>query len=143
MSSSYLPNKHDSKQLNSHFKFVSLVCIANCPEESSWGVGDCLKKLDSLPESCSAFIKLHDACKSEIETTCDGKEYTADVVPCLTEWNQITLSDSCQSALPQKVSKRDVDRRCWTFHVDDVEVRPSKIRSTYPCDAPVRPAGKP
>lgn len=80
---------------------------ANCPEESSWGVGDCLKKLDSLPESCSAFIKLHDACKSEIETTCDGKEYTADVVPCLTEWNQITLSDSCQSALPQKVSKSD------------------------------------
>lgn len=75
---------------------------AHCPEESSWGVGDCLKKLESLSQDCSEFVKLHDECKSEIDSTCSGKEYTADVLPCLTEWNQISLSTSCQKALPQK-----------------------------------------
>ncbi len=75
---------------------------AHCPEESSWGVGDCLRKLDSIHEECDNFIKLHEKCKTEIEQTCNGKEYTADVVPCLTEWNDISLSDGCVEALPKK-----------------------------------------
>ncbi len=89
-------------QISPHLPLPVLHLPAHCPEESSWGVGDCLKKLDSLPQECSEFIKLHDECKIEIDSTCSGKEYTADVVPCLTEWNQIDLSDSCQKALPQK-----------------------------------------
>ncbi len=36
-----------------------------CPEETGWGVGDCLKKVDqtTLSTECVSFINLHDTCK--------------------------------------------------------------------------------
>jgi len=51
---------------------------AHCPEESGWDVGDCLSKLDvSLQgEKCHDFITLHEACRTEIDEHCVGKEYT-------------------------------------------------------------------
>ena len=53
-----------------------------CPEESSYGVGDCLKKagIDKLSEGCINYIQLHDACRSDIDTHCPGKEFTGDAL---------------------------------------------------------------
>jgi hypothetical protein len=35
----------------------------NCPEESGWDVGNCLKKTGNLDPVCESFIALHDICK--------------------------------------------------------------------------------
>lgn len=36
-----------------------------CPEESGWGVGECLNKLEKekLNNECVSFISLHEICK--------------------------------------------------------------------------------
>ena len=83
----------------------------HCPTESSWGVGDCLKKLseDLLDGSCANFVTIHDACKSDIETHCNGKEYTGDLLVCLSEWTRPEqLSDICIKSLPAKEVKERV-----------------------------------
>lgn len=51
-----------------------------CPEESGFGVGDCLKTQnpDLLSDNCKAFIAMNDACKDDILKHCPGKEYTGD-----------------------------------------------------------------
>lgn len=78
-----------------------------CPEESGWGVGDCLKKHESeLSSACSGFVALQDICKDDIIAHCPGKEYTGDVIVCLSEWTSPDLlSDNCKSAIPKKVVK--------------------------------------
>jgi len=55
----------------------------HCPTEGGYAVGACLKKHQSaLSKSCSDFIALHDACKSDIDAHCGGKEYTNDLQVC-------------------------------------------------------------
>jgi hypothetical protein len=53
-----------------------------CPEESGYGVGECLKKqnLELLTEDCINYIQLHDACKEDINKHCAGKEFTGDAL---------------------------------------------------------------
>jgi hypothetical protein len=83
----------------------------HCPDESSWGVGDCLKKLsnDLLDKSCADFVALHDACKSDIDLHCNGKEYTGDLFVCLSEWTKPEqLSELCIKSLPAKEVKERV-----------------------------------
>lgn len=59
-----------------------------CPSESGWAVGDCLKKvgIQKLSKECASFIKLQDVCKADIDAYCGGKEYSGDLLVCLTEW---------------------------------------------------------
>ena len=53
-----------------------------CPEESGYGVGDCLKQqnLELISEGCINYIQMHDICKDDINTHCPGKEYTGDAL---------------------------------------------------------------
>ena len=64
-----------------------------CPSESGWGVGECLKKVGvgKLSKECSAFIKLQEVCKSDIDAHCSGKEYSGDLLVCLTEWVSVLI----------------------------------------------------
>ena len=80
-----------------------------CPEATGWGVGDCLRaKKPDLSADCSAFIELQDTCKVDIDTHCTGKEYTGDVLPCLTEWTKPdVVSPTCLAALPKKQEKKE------------------------------------
>jgi hypothetical protein len=65
----------------------------HCPEASGYEVGDCLKKLDSseLSAECKSYITLHDACREDIAAHCAGKEFTGDLLVCLTEWTNPDL----------------------------------------------------
>mmetsp|Transcript_32079 Transcript_32079/g.46237 ORF Transcript_32079/g.46237 Transcript_32079/m.46237 type:complete len:136 (+) Transcript_32079:3-410(+) len=80
-----------------------------CPSASSWEVGDCLKQLQPPPsDSCLSFVKMHDDCKTDIETHCLGKEYTGDIVVCLTEWTKPeNLSSTCLESLPKPAAKKE------------------------------------
>jgi len=83
---------------------------AHCPEESGWDVGTCLSKLDTSlqGEKCHDFITLHNVCRVEIDTHCEGKEYTGDVLPCLTEWTSADLiSSECKALFPVKPPKAE------------------------------------
>jgi len=78
---------------------------AHCPEATGWGVGDCLKQ-QSVGDACAGFIKVHDACKGDIDSLCVGMEYTGEALPCLTERVKPSdLSASCLEALPKKENK--------------------------------------
>ncbi len=83
---------------------------AFCAEESGWAVGTCLKaQAAELPGDCKAFIGVHDSCEKEINEHCAGKEYSGDLLPCLTEWtSQALLADDCKAALPKKEAKEKV-----------------------------------
>jgi hypothetical protein len=64
-----------------------------------------LKRLDSsdISAGCTGYIAILDACRSDIDTHCSGKEYTSDAIVCLTEWTKgVTLSEACSAALPKK-----------------------------------------
>ena len=77
----------------------------NCPEESGWSVGSCLKQVDQslLSEKCLEFIKLHDVCENDIKSHCAGNVYTGDLLPCLTEWTKPEIvSEDCKEAFPKK-----------------------------------------
>merc|ERR1719453_697385 len=79
---------------------------ANCPEESGWAVGECLRKTE-VSAACSSFIEMHDACKDDIEKHCIGKEYTGDLLVCLSEWTKpADLSEGCLNVLPKKEEKK-------------------------------------
>ena len=83
----------------------------HCPSASSWGVGTCLSALgdDVLPADCKNFISVHEACRSDIDTHCTGKEYTSDLMVCLSEWTKPdSLSEECSAALPKKELKERV-----------------------------------
>lgn len=81
---------------------------AHCPEEIGWPVGDCLKKQAGLSSACNDFISLQDRCKADIDKFCIGKEYTGDLIPCLTEWTKpADLSAECVAALPSKEQKAE------------------------------------
>jgi hypothetical protein len=80
----------------------------NCPESSGFEVGDCLKKLEpsSLSKECLNYIDLHETCKQDIVKFCLGKEYTGDLLVCLSEWTAPQLlTAECLSALPKKEKK--------------------------------------
>lgn len=84
---------------------------ANCPEASGWEVGTCLKAVDqtALSAECVKYVNLHDSCRSDIESHCTGKEFTGDLLVCLTEWTKPdVLSAECKSALPSKEKKEKV-----------------------------------
>ena len=59
-----------------------------CPSESGWAVGDCLRKvgIEKLSKECASFIKLQEVCRADIDAYCGGKEYSGDLLVCLTEW---------------------------------------------------------
>mmetsp|Transcript_39480 Transcript_39480/g.40231 ORF Transcript_39480/g.40231 Transcript_39480/m.40231 type:complete len:155 (+) Transcript_39480:55-519(+) len=81
-----------------------------CPEDSGWGVGECLKKVDksSLSPACIAHIALHDACKNDIEKRCNENAYTDYLTVCLTEWTQAAdLSPECAAMVPKKEKKEE------------------------------------
>lgn len=79
-----------------------------CPEEIGWPVGDCLRKHTDLPSACTQFIALQETCKADIDKFCLGKEYTGDLMPCLTEWTKPTeLSPECLAVLPKKEPKKE------------------------------------
>lgn len=86
-----------------------------CPEESGWDVGNCLKKRineDIITKECQSFISLHDACKDDIDLHCNGKEYTGDLLPCLTEWiNPEIISEQCKELFPPKAEKKDKSKQ--------------------------------
>lgn len=74
-----------------------------CPEASGFEVGECLKKQADLPEACTKYITINDVCKADIEAHCTGKEYTGDLIVCLSEWTKPDLiSDACKEVLPKK-----------------------------------------
>ena len=78
---------------------------AFCPEEAGWGVQSCLKKVDAadLTSECAQYVAIHDACEADIKEHCAGKEFTGDLLPCLTEWTKpADLSEGCASSLPKK-----------------------------------------
>ena len=85
----------------SRFVYLSL--------ESGWGVGECLlKHKASLSKGCSDFIDLQSICKNDIEKNCNGKEYTGDLLVCLTEWTKPdSLSPACSEKLPKKEVKEE------------------------------------
>ena len=59
----------------------------HCPAESGWGVETCLLKVkSSLSKPCLDLIELQQTCKDDIDKHCGGKEYTGDLLVCLTEW---------------------------------------------------------
>ena len=77
----------------------------HCPEASGFEVGDCLKKYE-LSEKCKTYVDLHDACKEDIVNHCTAKEFTGDLLVCLTEWTSPDkISDSCKEKLPKKEVK--------------------------------------
>ena len=48
-------------------------------------------------------MELHDACKEDIVNHCTAKEYTGDLLVCLTEWTSPDkISDACKEKLPKK-----------------------------------------
>jgi hypothetical protein len=80
------------------FLFLTAICVVSaqipcdaaygqfCPEETGFGVGDCLLKqnLEALGEPCINFIQLHNTCKEDLLKHCPGKEYTGDALGKLT-----------------------------------------------------------
>jgi Cysteine rich repeat len=85
---------HDIRKVKFLISFCFLIYLDGefCPAESGWAVGECLKKVDSkLSKECSAFIKLQDVCKKDIEAHCAGKEYSGDLLVCLSEWVRIVI----------------------------------------------------
>ena len=118
----------------------------HCPEESGWGVGECLKKLgpESIEGGCSEYIRMMDECRPDIDAHCSGKEYTSDALVCLTEWiKDVTLSDACVNALPEKKEshktreadklgsdakrKADQRRRCVSYPFSNTQPLPLHI----------------
>ena len=85
------------------------ICVFLLLQESGWGVGDCLlKQKASLSKACIDFIDLQSICKDDIEKNCNGKEYTGDLLVCLTEWTKPdSLSAACTDKLPKKEAKEE------------------------------------
>lgn len=81
---------------------------AYCPEESGYSVGDCLKRVASedpsaVSKECIDYIGIHETCREDIDTHCSGKEYTGDLLACLSEWTKPDqLSSTCLTSLPKK-----------------------------------------
>ena len=80
-----------------------------CPDKAGLDVGVCLKESgQTLSESCKSYISLHETCSEDIEcvlhmpyrmcfcvanyfqsrANCKGKEYTGDLIVCLSEWTK-------------------------------------------------------
>ncbi len=103
---------------NSALKVCKLTAIHFCcyekliPTASGWNVGDCLKEHQAdLPAPCVSFINVMDECKDDINNSCNGKEYTGEVLSCLTEWTPAeSLSQKCTKAIelsrPPKLEKK-------------------------------------
>ena len=67
-----------------------------------------MKHTASLSKGCSDFIDLQSICKSDIEKNCNGKEYTGDLLVCLTEWTKPdSLTPACSEKLPKKEVKEE------------------------------------
>ena len=82
----------------------------HCPTvEAGWAVETCLLKVkSSLSKPCLEFIELQQTCKEDINKHCGGKEYTGDLLVCLTEWTKPeNLSDVCRDKLPKKEEKAE------------------------------------
>lgn len=80
-----------------------------CPEAQGWAVETCLKEhMEKLSSDCINFINMSDTCKSDISKHCKDKQYTGDLLSCLTEWTKPEdLTDACKEALPKKASKKE------------------------------------
>jgi hypothetical protein len=82
----------------------------HCPSEGGWAVGTCLKGIEGgVSSDCQAFINMQDACKDDIDTHCAGKEYTGDLLVCLSEWTKPDeLTSACLESIPKKEQKARV-----------------------------------
>lgn len=83
-----------------------------CPEESGIAVGECLQKdqeiYGTLSDECKKYIEIHSICKDDISNHCTGKEFTDDLLVCLTEWTKPeSLSSTCLDTLPKKAEKTE------------------------------------
>jgi hypothetical protein len=84
---------------------------AHCPEHISWAVGDCVKNHEYSDE-CGAFMAMSDTCHADIDKHCTGKEYTGELITCLTEHTKPEdLSEECIAALPKKEAKKEKRKR--------------------------------
>ena len=81
----------------------------HCPESSSWSVGDCLKAVpsySSFPQTCQSYVSVLDACRSDVDARCVGKEYTGEVMQCLTAWTKPEdLSPACAEGVKAGMDK--------------------------------------
>jgi len=79
----------------------------HCPDKSGWEVGECLKG-KTISEACESFIAMQEACRVDIDTHCNGKEFTGDCLSCLNEWTKPELlSPACLAKMPPKVVKKE------------------------------------
>ena len=60
-----------------------------------------------INESCLNHIKLHDACRNDIEKRCPQNPFTDYVTVCLTEWAGDVLEKDCADAIPKKEAKKE------------------------------------
>ncbi|KAJ1460813.1 hypothetical protein M885DRAFT_508251 [Pelagophyceae sp. CCMP2097] len=88
-----------------------------CPFDGGASLGICLRnpaKHEAPAEisvECTAFLALHDACKTEFASgTCGGAAYTDDALVCLESWlKPADVTAGCQAALPKKEEKVEVE----------------------------------
>mmetsp|Transcript_16560 Transcript_16560/g.49445 ORF Transcript_16560/g.49445 Transcript_16560/m.49445 type:complete len:134 (-) Transcript_16560:116-517(-) len=83
----------------------------HCPAEGPTTLGKCLKEHE-LSEKCAAWVKMHDACATELSgycsTACDGATcgYANEATSCLTKWTKPEdISDACRATFPVEAPK--------------------------------------
>eukprot|EP00518_Triparma_eleuthera_P002117 CAMPEP_0182465516 /NCGR_PEP_ID=MMETSP1319-20130603/9925_1 /TAXON_ID=172717 /ORGANISM="Bolidomonas pacifica, Strain RCC208" /LENGTH=163 /DNA_ID=CAMNT_0024665289 /DNA_START=72 /DNA_END=560 /DNA_ORIENTATION=- len=75
-----------------------------CPEMSSYAVGTCIREKagSGLSAQCAEYLDVMNACQADIDTFCNGLEFTGEVMGCLTQWTKpADLSAACAAALPE------------------------------------------
>lgn len=70
-----------------------------------------------LSAGCKDFIKVNEACESEIENFCQGMFFHGDTMTCLTQWTSASdLSTGCAGTLPKKADddeEVDAEKAAW------------------------------
>eukprot|EP00438_Fugacium_kawagutii_P005540 Skav234073 [mRNA] locus=scaffold2565:80139:83921:+ [translate_table: standard] len=100
-----------------------------CPMSIGKEIGECLQDpskhqltdIDGNPRELEPgdFIKVNQACESEIENFCQGMFFHGDTMTCLTQWTSASdLSTACAGTLPKKA---DDDEEAWLSQQVDAE----------------------
>lgn len=86
-----------------------------CPEEMPGKtLVACLAKqraadADSISAGCGEWLKVLEACSTDMEEHCAGNE--GDAFMCLTEWKKDSVSDSCKASFPAKPEEPKVEKK--------------------------------